>query len=87
MSCESGGEYVLKDFSVVPVPAAPVALDPSTFLPSKGILTRYSKKLLQQGAKYYSTVNLGDYNEPRETPGEPGPKRKYRSIDDPWEPC
>lgn len=66
----------------------PVALDPATFNTRKGILTRYGKKILAEGAKYYSTLTSEDYNEPEESPGESGRlKKKFRSIDDPWEPC
>jgi uncharacterized protein YodC (DUF2158 family) len=38
----------------------PVALDPDTFIPRKGILTRYGKKLLEEGAKYYGKVNINE---------------------------
>lgn len=38
----------------------PVALDPDTFIPKKGILTRYGKKLLEEGAKYYGKVNINE---------------------------
>jgi len=44
--------------SVLPVIQTPVALDPDTFIPRKGILTRYGKKLLQEGAKFYGKINL-----------------------------
>lgn len=42
------------------VPSEPVALDPDTFIPRKGILTRYGKKLLEEGAKYYGKVNINE---------------------------
>lgn len=38
----------------VPLQKTPVILDPAEFTPRKGILTRYGKKLLKDGAKYYS---------------------------------
>ena len=36
-----------------------VLIDPNSFNPNKGILTRYGKKLLQQGAQFYGKVRLG----------------------------
>jgi len=36
----------------------PVVLDPAVFNPNKGILTRYSKKLLQEGDKFYGLISL-----------------------------
>ncbi len=62
----------------VPLTSTPVALDPANFVPRKGLLTRYGKKLLQQGGQYYDTVSLND----------PAPliPPKYRSIDDNWGP-
>jgi hypothetical protein len=39
---------------------SPVILDPDTWIPRKGILTRYGKKLLAEGAKYYAKVTIGD---------------------------
>jgi len=50
-------KHMLK-MSVLPVIQTPVALDPDTFIPRKGILTRYGKKLLQEGAKFYGKINL-----------------------------
>lgn len=35
----------------------------NSFAPNKGILTRYGKKLLQQGAQYYSKVRIGESHE------------------------
>ncbi len=53
----------------------PTLISPETFNPRKGILTRYGKKLLQEGAKYYSHVSLGPlgtgvmvHNKPPEPP-------------------
>jgi hypothetical protein len=37
-----------------------VPLDVETFVPRKGILTRYGKKLLREGAKYYSRKSVSD---------------------------
>jgi len=36
----------------VPLTQTPVVLDPDSFCPRKGILTRYGKKLLREGAKF-----------------------------------
>jgi hypothetical protein len=33
-------------------------IDPSSFTPSKGILTRYGQKLLTAAAKFYGTINV-----------------------------
>lgn len=33
-------------------------LDPNSFVPRKGILTRYGKKLLEDGRKYYGTITI-----------------------------
>jgi hypothetical protein len=57
----------------VPMTQTPVVLDPNSFNPNKGIMSRYGKKLLAEGAKYYDTLSFG-----------PTPPR-YRSIDDEWE--
>ena len=38
----------------IPIIKTPVVLDPEVFRPRKGILTRYGKKLLKEGAEYYS---------------------------------
>lgn len=54
----------------VPIAQTPVVLDPDVFIPKKGILSRYGKKLLSQGQQYYGT-----------TPK----KNKFRNIFDPWE--
>ncbi len=37
----------------VPLMQTPVMLDPASFKKSKGILTRYGKKLLEEGGKFY----------------------------------
>lgn len=38
----------------------PLILDPESFQPHKGILTRYGKKILAEGAKYYQRVTIAD---------------------------
>lgn len=45
----------------------PVTIDPEVFLPQKGILTRYGKKLLAEGARYYSRLAVSDFVPPAET--------------------
>lgn len=35
-----------------------VALDPANFVPRKGILTRYGKKILKEGSRYYGHATL-----------------------------
>jgi hypothetical protein len=42
----------------VPLTQTPVVLDPEGFVPRKGILTRYGKKLLREGAKFYATLSI-----------------------------
>ena len=42
----------------VPLTQTPVVLDPEGFVPRKGILTRYGKKLLREGAKFYATLTI-----------------------------
>ncbi len=40
----------------IPLTKTPVILDPESFNPHKGYLTRYGKKLLEEGSKYYRTT-------------------------------
>lgn len=42
----------------VPLIQTPVVLDPASFSPRKGIITRYGKKLLKQGAQYYAKKTI-----------------------------
>ncbi len=42
----------------VPIVSTPVLMDPNSFKPNKGILTRYGKKILAQGAKFYGSVSV-----------------------------
>lgn len=65
-----------------PITKTPVVLDPNIFTPRKGILTRYGKKLLNQGKQFYGTMTIGKEPESKKT----NPPRKNRSIFDPWEP-
>jgi len=42
----------------VPLTFTPVILDPDTFHPKKGLITRYGKKLLRMGTKYYGLIQV-----------------------------
>jgi hypothetical protein len=45
----------------VPMTQTPVVLDPESFCPRKGILTRYGKKLLREGAKFYARLSIANF--------------------------
>lgn len=45
----------------VPLTQTPVVLDPESFCPRKGILTRYGKKLLRDGAKFYARLSIANF--------------------------
>ncbi len=45
----------------VPLTQTPTVLDPESFCPRKGILTRYGKKLLREGAKFYARMNIANF--------------------------
>lgn len=45
----------------VPLTQTPVVLDPDSFTPRKGLLTRYGKKLLREGAKFYARLNVANF--------------------------
>ena len=57
----------------VPMTQTPTVLDPNSFSSSKGILSQYGKKILNEGSVYKE-----DAPKPK--------KKKYRSIDDEWMP-
>lgn len=42
----------------VPLTQTPVVLDPDSFNPRPGILTRYGRGLLEQGARFYSHITI-----------------------------
>jgi len=44
----------------IPLLSTPTVLDPNSFTPSKGIMTRYGKKLIEDGGLYYATVNVSN---------------------------
>ena len=39
----------------------PVVLDPESFVPRKGLLTRYGKKLLRDGSKFYARLSVQNF--------------------------
>ena len=45
----------------VPLTQTPLVLDPESFCPRKGILTRYGKKLLREGAKFYARMSIANF--------------------------
>ena len=45
----------------VPLTQTPVVLDPESFCPKKGILTRYGKKLLREGSKFYARLSIANF--------------------------
>lgn len=45
----------------VPLTQTPTVLDPESFVPRKGILTRYGKKLLREGAKFYARLSIANF--------------------------
>jgi hypothetical protein len=42
----------------IPLLSTPTVLDPNSFSPNKGIMTRYGKKLIEDGGLYYGVVNV-----------------------------
>lgn len=44
----------------VPMLSTPTVLDPNSFTPSKGIMTRYGKKLIEDGGLYYGVVTVSN---------------------------
>lgn len=44
-----------------PLTQTPTVLDPDSFTPRKGILTRYGKKLLRDGAKFYARMSIANF--------------------------
>lgn len=45
----------------VPLTQTPVVLDPESFCPRKGLLCRYGKKLLREGAKFYLRISIANF--------------------------
>ncbi len=44
----------------IPLMSTPTVLDPNSHTPSKGIMTRYGKKLIEDGGLYYATINVSN---------------------------
>lgn len=44
----------------IPLLSTPTVLDPNSFTPNKGIMTRYGKKLIEDGGLYYGVVNVSN---------------------------
>lgn len=42
----------------IPLITTPIFIDPDSFSPRKGILTRYGRKMLRDGEKYYGRVKI-----------------------------
>ncbi len=42
----------------IPLLSTPTVLDPNSFTPNKGLMTRYGKKLIEDGGLYYGTINV-----------------------------
>lgn len=45
----------------VPLTRTPVVLDPESLCPRVGLITRYGKKLLRDGAKFYARLNIANH--------------------------
>lgn len=45
----------------VPLTQTPIVLEPEGFCPRRGILTRYGKKLLREGAKFYARMTVANF--------------------------
>lgn len=45
----------------VPLTQTPVVMDPDSFCPRKGIITRYGKKLLREGSKFYARMSIANF--------------------------
>jgi len=44
----------------IPLLSTPTVVDPNSYTPSKGIMCRYGKKLIEDGGLYYATVNVSN---------------------------
>ena len=42
----------------IPLLSTPTVLDPNSFTPNKGIMTRYGKKLIEDGSLFYGTITV-----------------------------
>jgi len=44
----------------IPLLSTPTVLDPNSFTPNKGVMTRYGKKLIEDGGLYYAAINVSN---------------------------
>lgn len=44
----------------IPLLSTPTVLDPNSFTPNKGIMTRYGKKLIEDGGLYYAVITVSN---------------------------
>lgn len=44
----------------IPLLSTPTVLDPNSYTPSKGIMTRYGKKLIEDGGLYYGCITVSN---------------------------
>lgn len=45
----------------IPLSQTPTVVDPESFCPRKGIMTRYGKKMLREGAKFYGRMSIANF--------------------------
>jgi hypothetical protein len=46
----------------VPLTQTPTVIDPESFTPRKGLMTRYGKKMLREGAKFYARISIANFS-------------------------
>jgi hypothetical protein len=46
----------------VPLMQTPLVLDPNSFCPRRGLMTRYGLKLLNNGARFYATIAINNFS-------------------------
>jgi len=44
----------------IPLLSTPTVMDPNSFSPNKGVMTRYGKKLIEDGGLYYATITVSN---------------------------
>jgi len=44
----------------IPLLSTPTVLDPNSFTPNKGVMTRYGKKLIEDGGLFYGTITVSN---------------------------
>jgi hypothetical protein len=45
----------------IPLTQSPVVLDPESLCPRKGLMTRYGKKMLREGAKFFARMSIANF--------------------------